>query len=1512
MSIDIAASLNEHQRNALLSYYLGQYVPNSDNTDLVDLVQTPEDVYEYLLIDPMVSNSMTTSRVAQAMSSIQQYINGIAMNMEPGYNTGSLDSDRLALWNNGASQYSIWGGEVDLDTYPENYIDPTLRQNQTAYFKDLINDLNQNTITDDTAQQAVMNYLNKFEQVANLDIVSGYLNSTSQTNGVYYLLGKSNTSPVQYYWRSFDMSQNVDNVVSTRAWSEWFPMNTTINEDKLQGIPRLAYFNNRLYLFWFERAIGGNVASTTTEGETYDVITAYSSYCDFSNNWSAPYTLMSVSGGDPNDLSSGLFNAEWLCTACGYDQSDNILTVSLYSGDGVKDETSETKGYSDFSIEIDYWFNLVRVYSKSDNDNPTALAEYLFYYIENDTISGNQKRIQSEYIIGLPTIEAVTLQSRPTTGQFVDCTYTLPVLNKENFSLVYNADGSYILHCNIPQSVTTDLYYQNVSDDMLSGDGKTSLEGQMTTDSCWNGSSENTRIKFKNTKVSCGSDYGDIDALQLVDTYYKLKDTIDLSKTYSFANGGYDLSELWYDMSVTTNGQPCILYFCHNEGNYKYTNRFSFTFSPASSGNASPWTFAAYEGASQGTWKVSADEVINKTQNVFTLSDPTWSFDKQLTSEDSLTRYVSFGYMDASGYAIYDEYEVALQYAQTIPVTPMISSHSDSDLGTAVFLAFTGNFDDGAVISPIRLNTLFAKELINKASVSIDDLLTWDTQLTLEPAMTDSDADTPMDFHGANGLYFWELFFHMPWLVAYRLYQEAQYGDAQQWYQYIFNPSARNRTSANPDYPEPDYWSVRPLVESSSSAAQASSVWLTTDPDALAAADPVHYQKAIFMAWVTNLIAAADASYRLQTNDGLSLARLQYGQVKDLLGARPDLDILNQWSPCTLADAAGSLSASQALRQFEQTTTALPLFSGQTNIASSVASSDTFMAPVNAQLLGYWNTLDARLYNLHHSLTIDGQPMTVPLYAPLANPTSLMTQSVKGGSLTSVVNNIAATIPPYRFSVMLQSARSAAATLGQLGQTLLSYCERGDSASLQELNQQQLLDISSFTISLQQNAIDALNQDQQALLASRTLTQDRLNYYQALLAAGNLADEDNALERLQSAINDMNASMGLITAGAAMNMAPNIFGLADGGDVWGAAVEASGAITQALSMMEGTQAQKFQVSAEFRRRAEEWRFQIGQAQDEVAQINAQLDALTIRQQGAQISLQLAQAQQNNVQSTLTFLTTRFTQSSLYTWLTGQLSALYYQAYDAVLSLCQSAEACWQYEMGDFTTHFIQTNAWNDSYRGLLVGETLQLNLQQMESAWLSRNQRRLELTKTISLQQLLGDSAFADLISNGSASFTLGESLFDNDYPGHYLRQIKFVTLTLPTLIGPYQDVRATLTQTSSSTLLKADINGVDYLNDNSKGNANNVVTNLRASQQVAVSSGLNDSGLFVLSFGDERYLPFEGTGAVSAWTLAFPNKDSDEQQALLSNLSDVIVQVHYTALYGGSSFEQAVVQTLA
>lgn len=1528
MSIDIAASLNERQRNALLSYYMGQYIPASGNADLVNLVQTPEDVYEYLLIDPLVSNAVPTSRVAQAMSSIQQYINGITMNMEPGYQTQYLDQDNINSWKDGLSQYDIWAGEVELDTYPENYIDPTLRQSQTAYFKDLITDLNQNTINSDTAQQAVMNYLNKFEQVANLTIVSGYLDSTDQTSGTYYFLGKSTTSPVQYYWRSFNMDLNVDNVASSSAWSEWYPMNTAINEEALQGIPRLTYFNNRLYLFWFERTMAGNVniGEDTNTAIPYDKITAYSSYCDFSNTWSAPYFLASITNegvvakdDTRNKYYDALFSSDELCTVCLYDKTDDVLTVSLYDADESTTSPSLT-GYSDFSLQIDYWFAVEQIDSASMGTEPTPLAQYQYLYMtraseQNDPESNKaQMRVQSAYALGQFELSSVIQQGDGNDDAYGEG--KLPDLSKSNFSLIYNSDRSMSLKGSIPQTFNTERYDTYKFSDIPFIDGNnTGFVGSANFNYRPNG------MIFSNVELT----------VKEMPKAGALIDMVEFDGDYTFSNSGHKYVYLSKDYELVLGTIPIesfsfeeyvsssVGFIFHKSDNNPILVNFGMYPISADSQplSSSPWTFDVFSSSTPDSWG-KGSKVYSIPQPEFSNTGGSWSFSVSDFSSDEMagaeiSRYISYGYIDALGNAISQEYLVDLIRATALPVTPYISINIDDTLGTAVYLNFTGSkFSDGTAIAPVRLNTLFAKELINKASASIQALLNWDTQLTLEPGMT-NDTAVPMDFSGANGIYFWELFFYMPYLVAWRLSQEEEHSDALSWYNYIFDPAARGRDNSSDlrkQYPEPDYWSVRPLVESASSAAQATAGWLTTDPDAIASAWPVHYQKAVFMAYVSTLMAAADASYRLLTSDGLSLARLQYGQVKDLLGIRPDALIVNHWAPETLEELAESAESNVALLSYEQQAPALPAFAGKLSVAAEVATSDSFMAPVNSQLLGYWNMLDSRLYNLRHQLTIDGLPMTVPLYAPPVNPTVLMEQSVQGGSLISASSGMTATIPPYRFTTMLQSARFAVSTLSQFGQTLLSYYERKDAAGLQELDAQLALDISAYTLTLGQNAIDALDQDKTVLEASRSMAQQRYDHYFGLYTTGVSAGETSAMVLRDSSAASMTAASPLLTAGMAMKTIPNIFGLADGGEEVGAPTLAAGIVLQLTGEITGLAAQQTDISESYRRRSEEWQLIYQQAQSEIDTINAQLDALAVRRVGAVTSLQLAQAQQDNLKSTLNFLTTRFTQSSLYNWLTGQLSALYYQAYDAVLSLCLSAQACWQYEMGDMTSTFIQTGAWNDSYHGLLVGETLALNLQQMESAWLTRNARRLELTKTVSLKQL-DSEAFTSLVTDGVTQFSLSESLFDNDYPGHYLRQIKYVTVSLPALVGPYQDVRMTLTQSGSRTLLKADINGVNYLNDSTTGSASNIITNLRASQQIAVSSGLNDSGMFILNFGDERYLPFEGTGAVSDWQLKFPNVKSAEQQALLQSLNDVIIQVHYTALYGGSTFEQAVSGTL-
>ena len=56
---------------------------------------------------------------------------------------------------------------------------------------------------------------------------------------------------------------------------------------------------------------------------------------------------------------------------------------------------------------------------------------------------------------------------------------------------------------------------------------------------------------------------------------------------------------------------------------------------------------------------------------------------------------------------------------------------------------------------------------------------------------------------------------------------------------------------------------------------------------------------------------------------------------------------------------------------------------------------------------------------------------------------------------------------------------------------------------------------------------------------------------------------------------------------------------------------------------------------------------------------------------------------------------------------------------------------------------------------------------------------------------------------------------------------------------------------------------------------------------------------MFELNFKEDRYLPFEGCGAISTWRLELPN---EVRQFDYNTISDVILHVKYTAREGGSS----------
>ena len=364
---------------------------------------------------------------------------------------------------------------------------------------------------------------------------------------------------------------------------------------------------------------------------------------------------------------------------------------------------------------------------------------------------------------------------------------------------------------------------------------------------------------------------------------------------------------------------------------------------------------------------------------------------------------------------------------------------------------------------------------------------------------------------------------------------------------------------------------------------------------------------------------------------------------------------------------------------------------------------------------------------------------------------------------------------------------------------------------------------------------------------------------------------------------------GLSVAG---HLAPDTFGFSNGGMDFGSAIQAGAQAADGIANMLNQAAGLSNTVAQYARRKQEWELQMNLAFIDREQIQDQVNAQTLRKEIAECELEIHEKTIEQAKEIEDFLKGKFTNQELYQWMIGRVSILYFQTYKIALDMAMAAQSAYQYELNKDDS-YIKFNYWDSLKKGLLAGESLMLGLNQLEKAYIERNVRRLEIEKDISLLQLKPE-AFIDLINTGECQFELTELLFARDFPRHYCRTIQSVSISIPAVIGPYQTLRATLTQTGHKTLLKPKIKGVEYLLGISSDNEapDYIRSDWRSNQQVAISRGDRDSGIFELSFNDGRYLPFEGTGVVSNWLLEMPKASNPID---FSTITDVIIHLRYT-----------------
>jgi hypothetical protein len=351
-----------------------------------------------------------------------------------------------------------------------------------------------------------------------------------------------------------------------------------------------------------------------------------------------------------------------------------------------------------------------------------------------------------------------------------------------------------------------------------------------------------------------------------------------------------------------------------------------------------------------------------------------------------------------------------------------------------------------------------------------------------------------------------------------------------------------------------------------------------------------------------------------------------------------------------------------------------------------------------------------------------------------------------------------------------------------------------------------------------------------------------------------------------------------------------------------AAAKIAGDILGIISAWECDQAALAGKTASYERRADDWLLQHNLAAHELMQIGRQILTSLIAEQIAQHEYRNIQQQIKNAQEVNDYLQgqdlpggKKFTTEDLYLWMQGEISRLYYEYYRFAFDTARKAERTMKQELMRpevDAQDFVKFNYWDGGRKGLLSGEALYLDVKWMEMAYHENNKRELELTKPVSLRQL-NPVALLALKATGSCQVTIPEWLYDLGCPGHYMRRIKSVALSIPSVVGPYTSVNCTLSLLKSS-LRKSPIAGDDYKRQGSEDDR--FVDYIGTVQSIVTSSGQNDSGMFETNLRDERFLPFEGAGAESTWKLDLPK---DYRAFDYDTISDVILHIRYTARQG-------------
>lgn len=1434
---EVMDSVRPQKRKALVAYLL------ATNPELKD----ENGLYEYFLVDVEMEACMPSSRIVLAHSSIQLFVQRCLMGLEP---DAIADTKQDPNWNQWKwmKNYRVWEANRKVFLYPENWYDVSLTDDKSYLLDEFIKELQQNELTNDTAEDALKKYLEKLDNIAFLEVMATWYEVPMRNMHVF--ARTKGGDPCIYYYRRFEKE---------RYWTPWEKVELEITGNHLLAFMR----NNRLHLAWpvFTEVPDPNQGATLPDqGDSNE------------QPVDKPRKKMKI-----QLAISEYTNKRWQPKKVSH---DGILTPDFF--------TTEENHFdkSIYNLIYDQGNDQIKVFSSS-----WKVSDY--YYLNGIFDIAGCK--------GYPELAPINSTYFPDFyPDFKDSSLISQRYNELNLDVPNDLS--------VRNAVSVFNYYELLQ--TTPGKFRLSYPHQFTAIDliaffriyfAWIMAGANNRDTVGRFKIPLGT----------LLPYFK-----------EDSNHAYVIIPGYYKAVIDPNNVR-LSYILNDSEKRTASNVFQLM------DDITIWfkkMVADFIANPPADWQ----EILNRV-----LTDSDFQDILQELSMYADLDFVLNLLVGVSGDPQVDEFLKGLIAKEPLKYGEQFKNMYHP---LVCFLRSILNKDGIPALmdrdTQLKVSNFNFKSTYNPNPQKVPLTFFKQPDGTLLESFPIEDVDFSSD--GSYSVYNWDLFYRVPLHIAGSLTKNQRFEEALTWFHYMFNP-----TGALPGLGVQKYWVTKPfyLNQETDYIAQridsimydtanlsnpaikelefAISEWRTKPfrPDVIARFRPVAYQKALLMKYIDNLVEWGDYLFRQDTMESIAQATQMYILADKLLGPKPRIVKPAVKPPYeTYNQIEAKLdSFGNALVEFENILpdiSVLPEGGAEIPAPPVTLSLLYFCIPANEKMAEYWDRVADRLFKIRHCQNIDGIERSLALFAPPIDPGMLVRAAASGLDLSAVLAGLNAPTPYYRFTTLSQKAGELAQEVRGLGNALLQTLEKKDAEAMALLRNELELKVLNAVKDTKKLQIKEAKEQIEILKRTKKVTEERQKFYASIQKIS--SKEQLNLDKLEEANEYQFEAQIVRTVAGALRLVPEFhvgasgFGgsphvvLQLGGSAMSTATNIGADILNTLGSIATYEASRASILAGYDRRFDDWKLQERLALKEIDSINKQITAAEIRKEIAETELKNHELQIENAKKTDEFMKSKFTNKELYDWMVGQISAVYFKSYQLAHDFAKKAERCYRFELGNDDS-FISFGYWDSMKKGLQTADHLVHDLKRMETSYLDKNKREYEITKHVSLAQL-DPLALIRFKTTGICDFEVPEVVYDMDHPGQYFRRIKSVSISMPCVAGPYTSVSAKLSLINNryrKNMNPDNAAGSGYLED--PGNDERFIYNIGAIQSIATSNGQNDSGVFELNFRDERYLPFENTGAISGWRLELP---TEIRQFDYNSVADVILHIKYTAREGGSGLK--------